>query len=888
MGARLRIAASVLAVAAAVLGFGPAAGTSAASTAAAHADASAGQTTCASSGEGGTTCTGTYSGDTGWDWSLGDGNGGETGLAPSVTVDQTTSLTNQVVHVTWKNFTPSMTSNYVAGYQQGHEFYGASVFQCRGADPQDFSADCNDVLIGTPVTGAAATGVESYTLSGTSTQPTDCTSVPTDPVCGTGYTDMQIQTSVQNSALGCSATVACSLVVLPFWGGNVYSSPPDCADHSLDLGNGGYASDFGYNPWYSPCTWADRITVPLTFADTSQQLCPAKNSSFSAQGSPMLERVMGQWQPGWCTASQGRVDFNYDSGVNEYEARSGFLAGAGALSASTDVALVTDPAPSEETASSSRQFTYAPVATSSITIAFYVDNQVTEEPVTDIKLDARLVAKLLTESYSLDFGQCGSGQSKESDLCDSAVEGNPVSIFADPEFYQLNPEYTEADFETETNGLDNTGDFLPIVMAGNSDTTYELTRWIESDPDARAFLEGQQDPWHMHVNTNYEQGVAQTYPIPAFQVLDPGFSPATSALGNTQNPFLATMQVAWNPVTGLDNVAADLANWTPSGDQFAPSCSDTSVEWTQCGGNGNIINAKDQADQFPQRALFAVLDSGTAADFRFPAAQLVNPAGNAEAPTTDSMTAAVNAMKTNPDGVTQYQNYANSAAAPYPADGYPLTEVQYAMVPTCGLSSAKSSAISTFLGDVANSQDYGFGLGQIPDFGGYLALDDAQRAQDLSAAQAVARQTCKSTPPDTTVSGQTPPTTGSGAGSGNPSSDDLGNSGGGAPTSPSSLPATASTPSAAAGPSTTASAKASATPIALGDKAADTSSDVRYILPVALAAGALLAIGGPLAYGFGTADGLRLPGRRRGGPPGPGGDDGSDGSDGGEGSGTDG
>ena len=866
IGVRLRTVGALLATAAALLGFGPAPGARAASPTAVHAASATGGTggtSCVPSGEGGTTCTGTYSGDTAWDNYLNQGNGGMVPAEPQVAVDQTVNLTNQMVHISWSNFTPSgyegngdQATGLSNGFKQSLEFYPVFVVECKGAHPQSIDA-CNELLVGTPSSGAPGNAVESYTQAGQTTQASDCSDVPTDTVCGTGYTDIQVQTRIQNNTLGCDNSEPCSIAVLPQWGGNTYAQPTDCEDHSLDLpDNGGYAStQYGD---YTSCMWNDRIVVPLSFAPTSQQLCASNDYAFSAQGSPMLERVMGQWEPGWCTAAQGKVDFNYDSGVNEEEARTGFLDGGSSLSSSTDVALVTDPANSGQTSGSSRQFTYAPLATTSITVAYYVDNQVTQEPITDLKLDARLVAKLLTESYSLQFGQCAAGQSKQSDLCDPQVAGNPVSIFADPEFYQLNPEYSEADFQTETNGLDNTGDFLPIVLAGNSDMTYELTRWVEADPDARAFLEGQPDPWGMHVNSYYEQGKSQTYPLNEFQVLDPGYTPKSSVLGSTDDPFLATMQVAWNPVTGLDNVASALAGWTPSGDQFYPSCSNNAYAWTQCKGNGNVINAKDPADQFPQRALFAVLDSGTASAYRFPTAQLVNPAGNAQAPTIDSMTAAVDAMKKNPDGITQYQDFSSTSA-----DAYPLTEVQYAMVPTCGLSSAKATAISTFLLDVANSQNYGVGLSQIPSFGGYLALDDAQRAQDTAAAQAVQRQTCKSPPPDTTVSGQKPSGSGQApSGTGGGASDDSSGNGSGSGSGSGSGNAAGGLAASSGSPVASMPATDQPTPIGLGEKAADTSGGPTYALTAALAIGALFAIGGPLAYGYGTG-GIRLPWRRR-------------------------
>ncbi len=881
IGARLRSAATLLAAvavtAAALLGVGPVPDASAAAPTASPTAPATGHTTCVSSGGSGSSCTGTYGGDTAWDNYADDENGGMITAQPKVTVDQTVNLTNQMVHITWSNFTPSgyegngdPATGLSNGFKASLEYYPVFVVECKGANPQTIDA-CNELQVGLPSAGAPGNAIESYTQGGATTQASDCSDVPNDPVCGTGYTDLQIQTQLQNNTLGCDSSNPCSIAVLPEWGGNTYAQPADCEDHSLDLpSNGGYAStQYGD---YTSCMWNDRIVVPLSFAPTAKQLCSSNDYAFSAQGSPMLERVMGQWQPGWCTATQGKVDFNYDSGVNEYEARNGFLNGSSSLSASTDVALVTDPASSTEASASSRQFTYAPVATTSITVAYYVDNQVTQEPITNLKLNARLVAKLLTQSYSLQFSQCATGQTAQSDLCDPKIVGNPVSIFADPEFYQLNPEYSKADFETETNGLDNSGDFLPIVLAGNSDMTYELTRWIESDASAVAFLEGKPDPWGMHVNAYYEQGQSQTYPVSEFQVLDPGFTSGTTGLGSTSDPFLSTMQVAWNPVTGLDNVASDLAGWTPSGDQFFPSCSNTTYAWTQCQGNGNVIDAKDPADQFPQRALFAVLDSGTASAYRFPTAQLVNPAGAAVAPSTTSMAAAVAAMRTNPDGVTQYQDFSHTVAG-----AYPLTEIQYAMVPTCGLSSAKAGAISTFLKDVVGSQSYGVGLSQIPPFGGYLKLNSAQQAQDLKAAAAVQRQTCATTPPDGTVSGQKPPpATGTGTGSGTDGGTGTGSGSGtlasGGATG--SGGATAAAAAAAAHPVSSATPTGRATPVALGDKAADSSSVGDYVLPGALLLGALLAVGGPLAFGFGTGGiRLRMP-RRRGAGNGAGGSNG--------------
>ena len=77
---------------------------------------------------------------------------------------------------------------------------------------------------------------------------------------------------------------------------------------------------------------------------------------------------------------------------------------------------------------------YAPISVSGIAITYYVDDQQTGNPITNLKLDARLVAKLLTQSYALEYGQCGTTDTKQTPICDPGVKGNPVDLFSDPEF----------------------------------------------------------------------------------------------------------------------------------------------------------------------------------------------------------------------------------------------------------------------------------------------------------------------------------------------------------------------------------------------------------------------------------------------------------------------
>jgi hypothetical protein len=848
-----------------------------------------GDSVCAPQTGGGITCTGTYSGNNAYDPTT---SNQEVSAAPTVSVSQVTNLTHQVVSVSWTNFTPSNRSSVLA---TGNQFFNdVTVMECKGViadgkqqgpnyDGAYGAASAPDDCYNVSANGAEsgpANMVDTYTSPGgldvvdNPNETLSCSMPDAGSTCGTGSAQFQIETEDQNSFLGCDSTSPCYLVVMPNWGGDDGSplgdgsQPSDpfadmtytasCSDHSYDgnlefLGEADFGTQAVDN---TSCTWADRFVIPLSFVPTPSQFCPSNDYQFNAEGSPELEQAMQQWQPAWCTAKPGAVDFDYNSGVDEYTARGNFLSGGGALTSSADVALVTDPASSQLTSASSRKFTYAPIANTGIAIAYYLDNVNTGQPITNLKLNARLLAKLLTNSYSYSFDNCAQGQTAQSQVCDPAAAGNPANIFEDPEFYQLNPEYTPSDFNNP-GAVDD--DSEPLVIAGNSDMTYELTRWIESDPDAAAFLAGQPDPWGMRVNTYYKTG--QTFPIPDYVKLDPGFTQTEAqALAGPQPQYVETMPATWNPVTGQDNVDQDMFAWQPSGVTFNAPC----LSGTCDGNTGPSVygQVKNDAEVLGERTMFAVVDTGDAGSFQFPTAQLVNSAGNAVGPTTESMAAALSSMKTNPDKITQYQDFAGTSP-----NAYPLTEVQYAMVPTCGESTSKVRAISNFLTDAANSQLYGTSTGELPTFGGYLSLTPAQQAQTLAAAQAVGTQNCSSPPPDRTVGGSSSGSTGSTGGSGS----------GGAVGTAATTPDSTGTPAAGGLPSTLPSAGRSpavkgtvdAEPVALGIKGADDGGLASWMLPIALILGGLLVLGGPLAYLIGTSGAAAalkrpLPGRGKG------------------------
>ncbi len=740
---------------------------------------------------------------------------------PTVTVSQTEDLVDQVVHVSWTNFSPSSNDLLYSSaptppvtFQPGNVLYPVEVVECRNAAPthsflDDPHPDCYSF---TPGAATADHGV------GNAIQTT------TGPD-GSGFADIHVETSVENDFLGCDVNHPCSIAVVPNWGGDQNEGQAaNCADHSNDFPSA--ANGYNYPPFAdaaddhlgAACSWADRLVVPIHFAPTPSD-CPSRSYAFAAAGSPMLARAMVQWQAGWCSGSKA-LTFDYDSGSNEDQARSSFLAGgSGALTSSTDVAMVTEPATGA--AAKNRHFTYAPLATTAIVISYLIDDPRTGTLVQNLRLNARLVAKLLTQSYALLNYNCSSGSTRaQSATCDPAVLGNPDTIFDDPEFLALNPQVTSADFPTP--GENGIGAFLPTVAGGNSDLTYELTRWIADDPDAASFLAGKPDPWGMTVNTYY-RGI--DYPVHQFLQLDPGYTDPSAPRGN------GTMQNAWQPVSGLASVGNLLVSNTSSALSnsvsacAAPPCPYPKI--TELAGN---------------RALFAIMDAGQAAAYAFPVAQLVNPAGVAVAPTTAALSAGVGDMHANGDRITEHLDGTSTDRR-----DYPLTVVDYAMVPTCGLRAATSSAVARFLGRVSQAQIYGLAPGQLAP--GYLALTHAQLAQTASAATAVSTQSgC----PARTGSGHSSsPSSTAPAGGGN------GSGGGGGVSAPASTGQVAA-PTPAGSHVATPVAEASPTiqNVAYGVKSPDQAGVSGAAMPLLLALGAALVIGGPGVYLLTVAGGV--------------------------------
>jgi hypothetical protein len=604
--------------------------------------------------------------------------------ASAVTVTQDTHLVNQMIQVSWTGFSPSSATLY----DPASTDYPVMVAECNTARPTS-PDQCYDATNSgqTATFGADGPGNTAY---------------GTTVANGSGAVDIEIYTSVQNQFLGCSATHQCSLVIVPSQGGDSLDySPPHCAGHTQDnqaTDLGQYAFTELNNSPNGQCSWAKRIVIPLRFSPTPNG-CPLRAANFTAGGSPMLARAMQEWQSGLCERSSP-ITIQYNSSINEYEARNDYALGL------NDIAFTTQPlAPGT---SAKHPYAYAPVAISAVSIAYWLDNTVTGQPYTNLKLNARLLAKLLTTSYSYTDDACPVAASDPFG-CDNSVDGNPQNLFADPEFKKLNPAIT--------NPADPDGFQVPTVAAGNSDMTWTTTSWISADKDASGFLAGTFDQWGSHVSTSY---LGLKYPTDTFTTQDSYFP----------------LSMRYSPTYPLSRVAQYQAqNWEP----------------------GNT-DQKDPLGNYPalpiltpgQRDLFAFLDEADAADFLFPAAAIKNHAGKYVQPTLASMAAAVKDMTANSDGITRSLNETSNDPK-----AYPLTMIIYAVVPTGGISHAKAAKIAQFLDYLAGAgQKSGTNPGQLAQ--GYLPLTSALRKQTLQAAQEVLNQTGNTTSRTTSTPSTSP------------------------------------------------------------------------------------------------------------------------------------
>ncbi|HEY5455181.1 MAG TPA: hypothetical protein VIJ96_06915 [Acidothermaceae bacterium] len=590
---------------------------------------------------------------------------------------------------------------------------------------------------------------------------------------GNGLSKFVVWTDETNATVGCSSTVACSLVAIPIMGISCDETTPGASAADLTSceyqdSQSGVVADGGANharsfsvegdAWWSASNWDDRIVVPLNFAPPANYCSiVSTKAAVLIYGSELMTEAAQQWAPTFCT-DPNRTPFSHVAEA-EPAAVNSLVAGT------TEAAFDSYPPPPASTSATTNSATgppivNAPVAISGFAISTLVDDNAGRE-VTNVRLDARLLAKLLTESYPItpdiargDGGTWttqtdpATGKPEQVLTSPGPMVSNPVDIVHDPEFIALNPTLAAA---ADTGGEFNAAEL--IALSSNSDVMHALTSYINADPAAAAFIDGQPDPWGMVVNPAYKGTLLPTdfWPLNDSWI-NTGLANASPCWGEpqVQVPYMPLVAA---PLLYLRNVTQDM--------EFGLTNSTLTCNLQQ---DGSAALTTEGRQQPALRFELGVVSTSEASLYGLDTAELesqsvVTPSQqftNADAadsskfsfvgPTVAAMAAAADQLAADPSLGTWTLDYAKLRSSSAGEAAYPGTMLVSMSVPTVGLSSTDAAGYASLLSfAVGDGQTPGTGFGQLP--AGYLPLTASNGLGQLvgytqRAAAAVANQQC--------------------------------------------------------------------------------------------------------------------------------------------------
>jgi hypothetical protein len=656
----------------------------------------------------------------------------------TVTVNQTKDVANQGITLAWSGAPATSHGRFASNYLQvmqcwGDADTGPAPEQCQwgappsglsgllgdrvggrtlraGEDPQQ--AYDADHLVPPPLTNPflKAYAVPFRAVDGTRVWDTTpyFTSATTNEITaartgddGTGTAVFTTNTTLEAPQLGCGDRLedgtgrSCWLVVVPRTAIDADGTPveqtPDGALSGSPL---------------SATAWRDRLVFRLDFQPVGSS-CRIGADERRVVGHELVSDAITSWQPALCATG---TTYGF-SQIGDDEARTEITSDQ--LGAS-HLGFVQRPL--DAAAAKDAGVVYAPVVQSAIVVAYNIETNAAlgtksaaanGTPVTSLTLDARLLAKLLTQSYRADVP---GGGGKE-------IARNPRSIVTDPEFVELNPAF--ADF-VPTAGPDGL-----LVSLGSSDAAAQVWAWIKADPFAAAFLRGEPDEHGMVVNPAYraldldQDAAIDSYPkadLSTFRqdetVPEPGYG--TLDL----RPYMNDM-----------NEGAMRAQRADAGGKVVWDVTKLPPGFTSSGA------------QLPgKRFELALTDASAAARFGLRTAALVNDAGQKVAPTAASIGAAVAAMPRSADapGVRVPDAGARVLGA------YPLATVSYAAVAVCRADADELRDDAGLLTIAASTgQVPGDAQGRLPR--GYVPLSKADAAATSKLAASLAAPATRAT-----------------------------------------------------------------------------------------------------------------------------------------------
>ncbi|WP_395656717.1 hypothetical protein [Nocardioides sp.] len=626
---------------------------------------------------------------------------------------------------------------------------------------------------------------------------------------GTGSVQFEVRSDVENESLGCNHETACSIVVIPIAGLSCDqpSSPMSISDKAcrkggrFPAGSSNFANegvDQAVSPalWWSPSNWKNRFSIPITFGlppDVCDVLDPRPPTGF--YGSELLAQAALQWSPAYCLDKQ-RFKFQFNNMSDE--------AGWNLMEAGGGVAAEVS---SEHDQRGADPVGYAPTAVTGFSIGYQIDKPDNAGEVTDLRLNARLLAKLLTQSYlGSDLGRGHPG-----------IGDNPLAIMNDPEFIELNPGLSQISQEVGATVLS---------LSNDSDVIEQLTDYIAHDKDAMAFIDGKPDPWGMKVNPSYK---SISMPRSLWPLMDT-YVPETESDCRKKNPAVYFNQLA-APVTTLRKIAEALLDAWPN--------VQTRCDYDQSSGLYKLGRIDRQS--FGSRFMLGIVSLGDAARYGLRSAQLETKPRTYVGPTSRSLSAGVALM----DQSEKYHPFLlDQADVRRSATAYPGTMVVYTAARLQNLEQADADKVAQFI-RIATSEGQrpGSGNGQLPE--GFLPIQKSGVTAKLSTS---AQQTA-----DAIEAQEEPPADQGGDGGKSDGGGGTGGSGGGGVSAPGvpgdGAPATAGgSPSAA--PATTPTA------VEMPATAPVSSSIAGGLLPLLILLGAIgclvtlaLKLAGPVVRG---------------------------------------
>lgn len=608
---------------------------------------------------------------------------------------------------------------------------------------------------------------------------------------GTNEFLFEVRQKASQPSLGCTSARKCSIVVVPVMdmacvdplpakGADCAAGPKGPEPGSNQGGTDNYNRFLASQQWLAESNWRNRFVIPLTFAP-DLETCDLRGGRpvIQTYGSELVNVAQERWAAAYCTGA--RPGANYLPGYipgSEYFARRRLTTQLGA-SYQENAVFVTQPV-----TESQRPVAHAPAALTGFAVAFVVDDG-NGRQAQNLTLSARLLAKLLTQSYNplvvpperrtgkrpYDGNQPVRSEADANKyyVAHLGLVNNPRSLFADPEFEDLNPDFVLND-PTGAFAFHLANTLNPTVFTVESDIMMDVTRYVTSDPAARAWLDGQPDPYGMRVNPAW-QGLQ---PTQLYSQLDtwvrtpkprmPGWVESPPTVESTryevygggdtcdemhQTPYLTKVGNIANSAklsaqTLLDRRGSATPTCSASTTPIPKPEQAPAPEFPGDLVDQDVIfsETKEEPRDFGKRAQLALTTVAQARLYELPTAKLVNAGGKAVAPTAGTMLGALHAAVVDETaGTIQIDHKAITGAGWYPG-----TMVAYLAVPTSGVERQLAGQYADYIEFMATTgQVPGQTLANLPP--GYDLLPPTLVEQAKTAARMVREQRGEVPPP---------------------------------------------------------------------------------------------------------------------------------------------